>query len=90
MRKNQGVELVLKPINMHGGGYSNFLRQIKKETQTNEKMLNAIRVQEKLVRNKYEIKKKTFEINIKSTEFNEDMLGRKVSNIEEFFDVIDC
>ena len=54
-----------------------------------EKMLNAIRVQEKLVRNKYEIKKKTFEINIKSTEFNEDMLGRKVSNIEEFFDVID-
>lgn len=26
---------------------------------------------------------------IKSTEFNEDMLGRKVSNIEEFFDVID-
>ncbi len=53
-------------------------------------MLNAIRVQEKLVRNKYEIKKKTFEISIKSTEFNEDMLGRKVSNIEEFFDVIDC
>ena len=178
MRKNQGVELVLKPINMHGGGYSNFLRQIKKEAQTNylarfiivdadrittvsgekenflklleycriqndkgnapifvvadnpdfeyiaclhdeeykgqdtknldafkndkdvyeflntgkrsfEKMLNAIRVQEKLVRNKYEIKKKTFEISIKSTEFNEDMLGRKVSNIEEFFDVID-
>ncbi|SDB51522.1 RloB domain-containing protein [Butyrivibrio sp. INlla16] len=35
MRKNQGVELVLKPINMHGGGYSNFLRQIKKESQTN-------------------------------------------------------
>ena len=62
MRKNQGVELVLKPINMHGGGYSNFLRQIKK---------------------------KTFEISIKSTEFNEDMLGRKVSSIEEFFDVID-
>jgi hypothetical protein len=54
-----------------------------------EKMLNSIRVQEKLVRNKYEIKKKTFEISIKSTEFNEDMLGRKVSNIEEFFYVID-
>ena len=29
------MELVLKPINMHGGGYSNFLRQIKKESQTN-------------------------------------------------------
>ena len=25
MRLNQGVELALKPINMHGGGYSNFL-----------------------------------------------------------------
>ena len=35
MRKKQGVELVLKPINMHGGGYSSFLRQIKKESQTN-------------------------------------------------------
>ena len=35
MRKNQGVELVIKPINMHGGGYSNFLRQIKKEAQSN-------------------------------------------------------
>ena len=53
------------------------------------KMLNAIRVQEKLIRNRYEIKKKTFEISIRSTEFNEDMLGRKVSNIDEFFDVID-
>jgi hypothetical protein len=35
MRKNQGVEFVLKPINMHGGGYSSFLKQIKKEAQTN-------------------------------------------------------
>lgn len=35
MRKKQGVELVLKPINMHGGGYSNFLCQSKKESQTN-------------------------------------------------------
>jgi len=34
-------------------------------------------------------KKKTFEISIKLTEFNEDMLGLKVSNIDEFFDVID-
>ena len=29
MRKNQGVELVLKPIHMYGGGYSNFLQVIK-------------------------------------------------------------
>ena len=35
MRKNQGVELVLKPINMHGGGYANFLKCIKKEAKSN-------------------------------------------------------
>lgn len=35
MRKKQGVELVLKPINMGGGGYANFLRVIKKEPQSN-------------------------------------------------------
>ena len=29
MRKNQGVELVLKSINMHGGGYSNFLKLLE-------------------------------------------------------------
>ena len=188
MRKKQGVELVLKPINMHGGGYSNFLRQIKKESQTNylakfiivdadrivsvpgekenflklleycriqndkgntplfviadnpdfeyvaclhdkdykgqdtkkyiintwgykdmnafkndaevyeflntgkksfENLLEIIRRQDKLVKNRYEIKKKTFDIRIKSTEYNGDMLDQRVSNIEEFFDVID-
>lgn len=35
MRKNQGVELALKLINMHGGGYSNFLERIKTEAQSN-------------------------------------------------------
>ncbi len=35
MRTRQGVELVLKPINMHGGGYANFLKQIRKEAQSN-------------------------------------------------------
>jgi hypothetical protein len=35
MRKKQGVEIALKPINMHGGGYSNFLKKIKMESQTN-------------------------------------------------------
>ncbi|MBO4909541.1 MAG: hypothetical protein J5476_09730 [Lachnospiraceae bacterium] len=188
MRKKQGVELVLKPINMHGGGYSNFLRQIKKESQTNylakfiivdadrivsvpgekdnflklleycriqndkgniplfviadnpdfeyvaclhdadyngrdtkshivktwgyknpdafkndtevyeflntgkksfENLLAIIRGQDKLVKNRYEIKKKTFDISISSTEYNESMLSQRGSNIEEFFDVID-
>lgn len=188
MRKNQGVELVLKPINMHGGGYSSFLKYIKKEAQSNylakfiiidadriktvlgEKesfvklleycrlqndkenvphfiiannpdfeyvaclhdanykgqdrksfverfwefdsiddfkgeediyeylnsggrsyqiMLDAIRGKEKLIHNHYEIKKKNFDIIIKSTIFNADAMDRKSTNIEEFFDVID-
>lgn len=188
MRKNQGVELVLKPINMHGGGYSGFLKQIKKESQTNylakfiildadrinsvvgerenflklveycriqnskggiphfviadspdfeyvaclhdaeyngqdtktyiernwgykdlaafkvdpavydflntgkktyKNLLEKLRTQDKLIRNHYEIKKKTFDITIKKTEYNADLLGRRGSNIEEFFEVID-
>lgn len=35
MRKKQGVQLVLKPINMHGGGYSNFLKKIRTEASSN-------------------------------------------------------
>lgn len=188
MRKNQGVELVLKPINMHGGGYTNFLKQIKKEAQTNylakfiivdadriktipeeqenflklleycklqndkgntphfliadnpdfeyvaclhdveykgqdtknyivnvwkfkdiasfksngevydflntgnksyKKLLEVIRNQDKLVSNKYEIKKKTFDIVIKKTDYVQEALNKRNSNIEEFFDVID-
>jgi hypothetical protein len=188
MRKKQGVELILKPIDMHGGGYSNFLRQIKKESQTNylakfiivdadrivsvpgekenflklleycriqngkgntplfviadnpdfeyvaclhdsdykgqdtksyivktwgykdldafkndtevyeflnsgkksfENMLEIVRRQNKSVKNQYEIKKKTFDIIIKQTDYDQDALDKKNTNIEEFFDVID-
>lgn len=188
MRKKQGVELVLKPINMHGGGYSNFLKQIKKESQTNylakfiivdadrisadanergnfqklvnycrlqnekgniphfiiadnpdfeyvaclhdtaykgqssksfienvwgykelsdfkkdanvydflnsgarsyQNMLLKIRNQEKLVANKYEIKKQRYDIVIRDTIINPGALNKKNSNIEEFFDIID-
>ena len=35
MRKKPGVKIAIKPINMHGGGYANFLKYIKKESQTN-------------------------------------------------------
>lgn len=35
IRKRQDVQIALKPINMHGGGYTNFLRKIKIESQTN-------------------------------------------------------
>ena len=54
-----------------------------------ENLLGIIRRQDKLVKNRYEIKKKTFDISIKSTEYNGDVLDQRVSNIEEFFDVID-
>lgn len=35
MRKNQGVQVTLKLINMRGGGYSNFLDKLKTEAQSN-------------------------------------------------------
>lgn len=35
MRKNQGVEISLKPINMKGGGYQSFLDEIRTKAQTN-------------------------------------------------------
>ena len=160
MRKNQGVELVLKPRNMHGGGYSNpgehenFIKLLEYCKLQNDKgntphfliadnpdfeyvaclhdieykgqdtknfivnvwefkdiaafksnedvyeflnsgnksygnLLDAVRKQDKLVSNKYEIKKKTFDIIIKKTNYDEDALNKKNSNIEEFFDVID-
>ena len=54
-----------------------------------ENLLELLRRQDKLVRNQYEIKKKTFDISIKSTIFNQDVRERRGSNIEEFFDVID-
>lgn len=33
--KRQDVQIALKLINMHGGGYTNFLKKIKTESQTN-------------------------------------------------------
>ena len=63
-----------------------YLNSGKKSFET---LLGVIRSQEKLVKNRYDIKKKTFDISIRSTEYNPDMLSRKSSNIEEFFDVID-
>ena len=35
MRKWQGVEISLQPINMKGGGYTNFLNEIRTKAQTN-------------------------------------------------------
>jgi len=35
MRRNQGVEISLQPINMKGGGYTNFLNEIRTKAQRN-------------------------------------------------------
>jgi hypothetical protein len=35
MRRNQGVEISIRPINMKGGGYSNFLNEVKTKGQVN-------------------------------------------------------
>lgn len=35
IRKNKKIDLAIKPINMHGGGYSNFLSTIKEDSNSN-------------------------------------------------------
>lgn len=186
MRKNKSVQISLKPINMHGGGYSNFLKKIKSESQTNclakfiivdadrlikhhgekasfqqlvdycrlqnkkkiphflivnnpnfeyvaclhvpeykgqeiEKFLQnslgfktleqfkkntevyeclnkeecsykvlikRIQGKDKFVKNKYSVNKKKFEVAITQTEVEWDLLAKRCSNMEEFFDII--
>lgn len=34
IRKNKLISLSLKPVNMHGGGYSNFLDEVKSDSNT--------------------------------------------------------
>lgn len=58
-------------------------------SSSNSVMVNNLRGRKKIVRNEYEIIKKTFEINIRKTYFDMNMSTVKCSNIEEFFDVID-
>lgn len=186
--KRQDVQIILKPINMHGGGYSSFLKKIKTESQTNclakfiivdadrlvkhyeekdsflqlaeycrlqnkkgtiphflivnnpdfeyvaclhvpeykgqevtrflqtvlgfrtleqfkgntevyeclnqggrsyEVLIQRIQGKDKFVKNTYSVKKKNFEIAITRTDVTWELLDRKGSNMEEFFDVID-
>ena len=188
MRKRQDVQIALKPINMHGGGYSNFLKKIKTESQKNclakfiivdadrlikhyeekdsflqlveycrlqnkkgtiphflivnnpdfeyvaclhvpeykgqevtrflqtvlgfqsleqfkkntevykclnngersyQVLIQKIQGKDKFVKNTYSVKKKNFEIAISRTDVKWELLDRKGSNMEEFFDVID-
>lgn len=64
----------------------NFLNQ---GNLSYEAMMNALDGKEKLISNKYEIKKKNFEISVSKSTYNQDMHSRKCSNMEEFFKVID-
>jgi hypothetical protein len=95
MRVNQGEELALKPINMHGGGYSNFLDVIKTEANSNclAKFiiidLDRLRIEKDFVSNKYKIKKESMEILIKQTLVNWEQEHCKGSNIHEFFEILD-
>ncbi len=46
-------------------------------------------LQKRFVKNTYSVKKKNFEIAIRRTDVTWELLDRKGSNMEEFFDVID-
>lgn len=52
-------------------------------------LIQKIRGKDKFVKNTYSVKKKNFEIAISRTDVTWDLLDRKGSNMEEFFDVID-
>lgn len=61
-------------LNTNGNSYEQMLLLLKKE--------NCFIV------NEYSIKEKQYEINVSATTYNWESLGRKGSNINEFFDVI--
>lgn len=188
MRTRQGVELSLKPVDMHGGGYAHFLDELRTYGQTNclarfilidgdrlrddagewhnftelldycrrenakkavpcllivnspdfeyiacahdpafsgqsvnhfitsglgfksiaafkgkadiydflntgnrnyHVMLGKMKTGQVVVENQYQIKRQTFEIHVRKTSFKEENVGKRGSNIAEFFDVID-
>lgn len=75
------------------------LEQFKKNTEVYEilnsgdrsyqVLIQKIEGKEKFIKNSYTIKKKTFDIIIDRTDIRWDLLSRKGSNIEEFFNVIE-
>lgn len=75
------------------------LEQFKKNTEVYECLNNGersyqvliqkIQGKDKFVKNTYSVKKKNFEIAISKTDVKWELIDRKGSNIEEFFDVID-
>ena len=75
------------------------MEQFKKSTEVYECLNNGersyqvliqkIQGKDKFVKNTYSVKKKNFEISIIRTDVTWELLDRKSSNIEEFFDVID-
>lgn len=54
-----------------------------------EVLIQRIQGKDKFVKNTYSVKKKNFEIAITQTDVTWELLDRKGSNMEEFFDVID-
>lgn len=52
-------------------------------------LIQKIQGKEKFVKNTYSVKKKNFEITISRTDVKWEMIDRKGSNLEEFFDIID-
>lgn len=52
-------------------------------------LIQRIRGKDKFVKNAYSVKKKNFEIAISRTDVTWELVDRKGSNMEEFFDVID-
>ena len=94
MRKKQGeLEAFKKLLEycriQNAKGNTDIYNYLNSGELSYQTMLDTLCGKEKLLFNKYEIRKKNFETTIKETLFNMDLFRKKSSNIEEFFDVID-
>lgn len=65
------------------------LKPILDEMKKEKYRFQKIQGKDKFVQNTYSVKKKNFEIAISRTDVKWELLDRKGSNMEEFFDVID-
>lgn len=91
MKRQKRLSIALKPVNMKGGGYRSFLESLKVDGNGNSSnvMLASLKRENCFVINKCQVNKSKFEINVQTTCYWEK-LGQKGSNINEFFEIIDC
>lgn len=80
IRTTKNISLAIRPVNMGGGGYANFISKLKCDSNNRNNVI---------VNNKISVKKKIYEITVEKTEYYSQNIGKKGTNINDFFDVLD-